>query len=155
MIGIDIVDVSRIQDLVDSYGDRFLKRLFTDREILYCNFSTRLRYQRFAARFAAKEALIKAIGEKPFAWTDVEVVKSDNGRPDFELYGQAALYASEQGIMDIYVSLSHTKTMAAAMVYLVGSDQEIYEDGDVQVFFKEEKSEDEDGDEDGDDERKK
>lgn len=148
MIGIDIVDVSRIRDLVDAYADKFLKRIFTDREILYCNFSARLRYQRFAARFAAKEALIKAIGEKPFAWTDVEVVKTDAGRPDFELYGKAALYANEQGIMDIYLSMSHTQTTAAAMVYLVGSDDS-YDDGDMQVFFKGER---EDNGDDEDDE---
>ena len=146
MIGIDIVEVERIKELVDTYGDKFLKRIFTDREILYCNFSTRLRYQRFAVRFAAKEALIKAIGEKPFGWTDVEIVKDEAGRPDFELYGKAALFASQQGIVDIYVSLSHTRTMGAAMVYLVGSDDGYYEDGDVQVFFKEPDEGEDDGD---------
>ena len=149
MIGIDIVEVERIRTLVDEYGDKFLKRLFTDREILYCNFSTRLRYQRFAVRFAAKEALIKAIGEKAFAWTDVEIIKDDAGRPDFELYGKAALYASQQGIVDIYVSLSHTRSMAAAMVYLVGSDDQYYEDGDVQVFFKEQDEGEDEGEEEG------
>lgn len=151
MIGVDIVEIHRIKHMVDTYGDRFIKRIFTDREILYCNYSQRLRYQRFAVRFAAKEALIKAIGEKAFPWTDVEIVKGEEGRPDFELFGKAALFANQQGIVDIYVSLSHTATNAVASVYVI-SDEAYYENGDVQVFFKDEQnSDDEDDDEDDED----
>jgi holo-[acyl-carrier protein] synthase len=146
MIGIDLVEVDRIQKIIEKYGDKFLKKFFTDREILYCNYSQRLRYQRFAARFAAKEALVKALGERAFPWTDIEIAKDETDRPDFELYGQAAQYANEHGVVDVYVSLSHTKTMAAAQVLLVVDEEGYYQNGDVQVYFKDE-DEDEDEDE--------
>ncbi len=141
MIGLDIVDIDRVQKIIEKYGEKFLKRFFTDREILYCNYSSRLRFQRFAARFAAKEALVKAIGERAFPWTDVEIVKDDGGRPDFELYGRAAQYANEHGIVDIYVTLTHTRALAAAQVFLVIDEEGYYQNGDVQVFFKDEEDE--------------
>ncbi len=116
--GIDIVEVRRITTLMGRAGDRFLHRWFSEEEIAYC--STRAKPAlHFAARLAAKEALIKAL--RP-AWTagillkDVSVVAVENGAPALRLSGRAAALAAQAGISTVHVSLSHTSEYAVASV---------------------------------------
>ena len=113
--GVDITDISRISDLIERLGDRFLKRVFTDAEIRYCN-SKAAPPQSYAARFAAKEAVFKAVGTglvKGFSWHDIEVVNDEAGKPIIQLYHKTArLLAGKR----LHLSLSHTNKLAIAMV---------------------------------------
>ncbi len=118
--GIDIVEVPRVAQAIERFGDRFLRRIFTAGEIKYCR-SKRNAAERFAARFAAKEAALKAIGtgwKKGVAWTDVEVRREPGGRPSVHFSGAAAKHASTLGVKRSSLSLSHTAEMATAQVIL-------------------------------------
>ncbi len=118
--GIDIVEVPRVAQAIERFGDRFLQRIFTAAEIKYCS-SKRNASERFAARFAAKEAALKAIGtgwKKGVAWTDVEVRREPGGRPTVSFYGAAAKHASRLGMKRASLSLSHTAEIATAQVIL-------------------------------------
>ena len=114
-VGVDIIDVERIQAALDHprTGDRFRARVFTDGEIAYC---TRRRHaaESYAARFAAKEAMMKAFG-RAFGWREIEVVRGA-GAPTLHLHGRAAQRATAMGIQRIHLSLSHTATLAIAYV---------------------------------------
>lgn len=119
-MGVDIAEVPRVQAAIERYGARFLKRLFTDAEIRYCE-SKANKYERFAARFAAKEAALKAIGtgwKRGVTWLDVEVVRLPSGRPTITFRGKAAEFAQGLGMRNASVSLSHTEQMAIAQVVL-------------------------------------
>ena len=116
-IGIDIIEIERIQQSIDEYGDRFLSKLFTENEIRYCR-SKKFPAQHFAARFAAKEALSKAIatgwaGE--FEWKNVEIVNSTAGKPDFVFYGHTAKALKEHSV---FLSMSHADTTVIAFVVI-------------------------------------
>ena len=120
--GVDITEVDRIGAAVKRFGDRFLKRIFTLAEIRYClgklNASERL-----AARFAAKEAGMKAIGtglRHGVTWQDVEVVRLPGQRPVLQFHGKAAEFAARLGCKRTHLSLSHTKEQAIAYVILEG-----------------------------------
>jgi holo-[acyl-carrier protein] synthase len=118
--GIDIVEVPRVAQAIERFGDRFLRRIFTAGEIKYCQ-SKRNFAERFAARFAAKEAALKAIGtgwKKGVAWTDVEVQREPGGRPTVAFSGEAAKYAAALGMKRASLSLSHTAEIATAQVIL-------------------------------------
>lgn len=118
--GIDIVEVPRVAQAIERFGDRFLRRIFTAGEIKYCQ-SKRNAAERFAARFAAKEAALKAIGtgwKRGVAWTDVEVRREPGGRPSVHFSGAAARHASTLGMKRASLSLSHTAEMATAQVIL-------------------------------------
>ena len=113
--GVDITEIRRIRELTERLGEPFLKRVFTDAEIRYC--STRGRpEQSFAARFAAKEAVLKAIGTglvKGFSWHDIEVVNNEAGKPEVVLRNKAAeMLAGKK----VHLSLSHSGESAIAMV---------------------------------------
>jgi len=117
--GVDLIEIPRIKRLLARYGDRFLERVFTPAEILYC----RARLPELAARFAAKEAVSKALGvgvrmmaRDGINWRDVEVVGDPRGKPLVRLYGRAAERASELGLTEWAVSLSHTREHAIAFV---------------------------------------
>ena len=117
--GIDLVDVERIEDMLDRHGARFLDRCFTVREQAYCESGGVQRAQRYAARFAAKEAVFKAIGTglgEGMTWTQIEVVRSDSGQPMIELRDEVAREASQLGIGSWLVSLTHLSTHASASV---------------------------------------
>ncbi len=119
-IGIDIEEVERVRQSIERHGERFLARVFTAREIAYVE-GTANRYERFTARFAAKEAGMKALGtgwSGGVGWRDVEVVNEESGRPRLELHGRAAEVAESLGATRTHVSLSHTRGMAAAQVIL-------------------------------------
>lgn len=118
--GIDIVEVPRVAQAIERFGDRFLRRIFTAAEIKYCQ-SKRNAAERFAARFAAKEAALKAIGtgwKKGVAWTDVEVRRESGGRPTISFSGAAGAHAHALGMKRASLSLSHTAEMATAQVIL-------------------------------------
>jgi len=112
--GIDIVEVDRIAELVSRYGDRFRRRVYTAQEWTDCEG----RAQSLAARFAAKEAVIKALGCREIALHEIEVVRRADGRPHIALHGRAAARARDLGVEDLVVSLSHSRVYAVASVVL-------------------------------------
>ncbi|HEY6350747.1 MAG TPA: holo-[acyl-carrier-protein] synthase [Candidatus Angelobacter sp.] len=118
--GVDITEVPRIQQMLDRYGDRFLKRIFTPEEIRYCTGKPNAA-ERLAARFAAKEAGMKAIGtglRGGITWKDVEVVRLPGQRPQLQYHGRAAEIATALGYKRTHLSLSHTAEQAIAHVIL-------------------------------------
>jgi holo-[acyl-carrier protein] synthase len=118
--GIDIAEVPRIAQSIARFGDRFLRRVFTEGEIRYCDAKAN-RIERYAARFAAKEAAMKAIGtgwNHGVAWRDIEVVRMPGGRPTIQFHGKAAEFAARLGAAHISLSLTHSKEYAIAQVIL-------------------------------------
>ncbi len=119
-IGIDIVEVGRIQQLAEEH-EAFLTRVYTEAEIRYCS-KKKNSHQHFAARFAAKESVLKALGvgwARDIKWTDIEVVNDALGRPRINTYGEVKRLAEEKHIREILVSLSHTSGYAIAAAQLV------------------------------------
>lgn len=122
--GIDIVSIERIVALVTDHTERFLERCYTPDERSYQSGSRRY-HEHLAARFAAKEAVMKALGtglDDGIRWTDVEVVRSPRGEPGLRLTGRAAQIAANRGIRRWLISLSHTSDLAFASV--LGLDDE-------------------------------
>ncbi|HEY7351540.1 MAG TPA: holo-[acyl-carrier-protein] synthase [Terriglobales bacterium] len=118
--GIDIAEVPRIAESIGRFGDRFLQRVFTDGEIRYCE-SKANRVERYAARFAAKEAAMKALGtgwNHGVRWRDVEVFREPGRRPTIRFYGKAQEFATNMRVKNISLSLSHTPEQAIASVIL-------------------------------------
>jgi len=119
--GIDIVEIPRMRDAVKKWGNSFISKVFTAREVKYST-SKRFSEQHFAARFAAKEAVIKAFGEPnkfPIRWTDMEVVNNAEGKPVIEFSGDAIKLKKKKKIDDIIVSMSHSRNYAIASVILL------------------------------------
>ncbi len=118
--GIDIIEVPRVAAAIERFGERFLQRIFTAAEIRYCE-SKANRVERYAARFAAKEAALKAIGtgwRRGVAWREVEVGREPSGRPTIRYHGRAAEFAAQLGVKRASLSLSHTVEQAIAQVIL-------------------------------------
>jgi holo-[acyl-carrier protein] synthase len=118
--GIDIAEVARIRESIERFGERFLERIFTPGEILYCD-SKANRFERYAARFAAKEAAMKALGtgwNHGVRWRDCEVTRLPGGRPTIQFHGKAAEFATKLGAKNAALSLSHTREQAIAHVIL-------------------------------------
>lgn len=113
-IGVDIIEIARVARTIARFGDRFLKRVYTEQELVYCNG----RIGSLAARWAAKEAVGKALGTGigDVSWREIEVVSQANCRPVVRLHGAAARLATRQGIAGFAISLSHTKDYAVAFV---------------------------------------
>lgn len=125
--GVDLVEVERIAGMLESHGEPFVNRVFTHAEQEYAESGGSARAERYAARFAAKEAVLKAIGTGwagGIAWTDVGVRHGSGGRPELELTGEAANVAQSQGITGWTLSLSHTAAMAMASVVGVVTGKE-------------------------------
>lgn len=121
-IGTDIVAIERIRWITGRFGERFLKRVFTHRERCYCA-ARRDPYPCYAARFAAKEAVLKALGTGLTAgccWQDVEVVPDRRGAPRVELHGRTASLAMERGIKGVLLTLSHDGSCAVAFAVVLG-----------------------------------
>lgn len=118
--GIDIIEVVRIEQALERHAERFLARLFTPGEIAYCG-GGQQRIRRLAARFAAKEAVLKALGTglREVKWTDMEIVNDALGKPSVRLSGRLAEIAGEQGITEFHLSLSHCTEYAVAQVVAV------------------------------------
>jgi holo-[acyl-carrier protein] synthase len=117
-LGIDIVEVKRVKTLMEKWGDRFLHRVFTPGEIAYCR-GKNAPEQSFAARFAAKEAILKAIGtglSQGIRWTSMEIVNDENGSPSVKL---GERIKDKIGDKKILISMSHTKEYAVAQAILV------------------------------------
>jgi len=118
--GIDIAEVPRIRQSIERFGDRFLQRIYTGGEIRYCD-SKANRVERYAARFAAKEAAMKALGtgwSHGVRWRDCEVTRLPGGRPTITFHGKAAEVAAKLGVRNATLSLSHTAELAIAQVIL-------------------------------------
>jgi holo-[acyl-carrier protein] synthase len=118
--GLDLARVDRIRAAATKHGKRFLERVFTPREIAYAE-SKANRFERYAARFAAKEAGMKAIGtgwRGGITWQDFEVINLSTGRPTLHLQGRARFVADRLGVARIWLSLTHTEEFAVAQVIL-------------------------------------
>ena len=124
-IGLDVVFVSRIEESLQSFGERFEDRMFTPAEIAYARSAAGQRAERLAARFAAKEAVIKALSlsETGLAWRDIEVVRKDDGSCAIALHGAAAAALAKLGADRVLVSLSHDGDYAAAVVAVLSDKQ--------------------------------
>ena len=118
--GVDLCEVPRIEAAIARYGRRFVERIFTPLEIAYAD-SKANRFERYAARFAAKEAGVKALGtgwRGGITWRDFEVANLPSGRPTLRFYGKAAEIAKKLGVEQVALSITHTKDQALAMVIL-------------------------------------
>ena len=118
--GIDIAEVPRIRQAIERFGERFIQRIFTDSETRYCD-SKANRIERYAARFAAKEAAMKALGtgwNHGVRWRDIEVARQPGSRPTIIFHGRAAEFAAKLGATHVALSLSHTEQQAIAQVIL-------------------------------------
>ena len=116
-VGIDLIEVERIEATIARYGNRFLTRVFTENELQYC----RGQAHQLAARFAAKEAVSKALGtgiqhRRGAAWREIEVVSDEHGKPTIHLTGAAARRAAQLNLHSFAISLSHRRAHAVAMV---------------------------------------
>lgn len=117
--GIDIIEISRIKESIESLGQRFLNKIYTDKEIEYCESKGRAKYEHYAARFAVKEAAFKAVSEEvkdeySISWKDIETLNDENGRPKTEI-----LFLSNKRLENIDVSISHCKEYAVANVVVL------------------------------------
>lgn len=123
--GIDMIEVERVERAVTRprTGERFRDRVFTAREVAYCESRGRPRYQSYAARFAAKEAAMKAMGtgwNRNAGWRDIEVVRERGQAPAIALSGKAAECARRKGITAFHLSITHTEAHAMAQVIAEG-----------------------------------
>ncbi|MCG3161601.1 MAG: Holo-[acyl-carrier-protein] synthase [Acidobacteria bacterium] len=120
-IGVDIVEISRLEHAIEEHGDRFVNRVFTRQEIDYCKQVAR-KAERYATRFAAKEAARKALGAATpvvaLSWRDVEIIPSTEGAPQLQFHGRAAELIKELKITRSHISLSHARDQAVAFVVL-------------------------------------
>lgn len=119
-IGVDIVDIGRVSALLDRYKERFVRRVFTDAEVLYAEKSVKMA-ERLAGRFAVKEAILKAFGtgkSKGILWKDVETVRGPMGRPEVILYGKAAKHMKKLNGSKILVTITHDGGKAVAFVII-------------------------------------
>ena len=116
--GTDIIEVCRIKEIIERKGDNFLNKIYTEKEIEYCNSKNNMKYQHFAARFAAKEAIFKAISNMlkdkyEITWKDVEILNDENGRPYVHFLN------NDYNIKQIDISISHLKEYAIANCIIV------------------------------------
>jgi holo-[acyl-carrier protein] synthase len=121
-LGVDIAEVARLKAAIERHGETFLRRLYTAAEQEYCE-RFKNRYERYAGRFAAKEAAMKALGtgwSRGVRWVDVEVVREKGGRPTIKLAGEARKVAEGMGVKNIALSITHTADQAFAQVIFEG-----------------------------------
>ena len=113
-VGIDIIEIARIKGAINRWGERFLRRIYTEQELKSYSRSP----QSLAARFACKEAVIKLLGtgKRGISWLEIETLSNTNGKPSVNLYGRAQSEANKLGLKEIAVSLSHSKEYAIASV---------------------------------------
>lgn len=113
-VGVDIIEIPRIAQAVERWGDRFLRRIYTEQEVAFC----RGRPDRLASRFAAKEATMKALGTgtRGIGWREIEVVRQRGRAPQLALHARALARAQALGITELALSLSHSRDYAVASV---------------------------------------
>ncbi len=117
LLGVDLAEVGRIEEMIRAHEARFLERCFTDRERAYCDANPKRRAEHYAARFAAKEAALKALGtgwSGGIAWTEVEVIRPPDGAPSIEMTGKAQELAESLGVSGWRLSLTHGAGFAIA-----------------------------------------
>jgi holo-[acyl-carrier protein] synthase len=117
-MGVDLAEVERVRKAIERHGEPFLRRVYTAAEREYCE-GFRNKYERYAGRFAAKEAAMKALGtgwRRGVRWVDFEVVREKGGRPTIRLDGAAKKIAGEMGVKRIALSITHTDMQALAQV---------------------------------------
>jgi holo-[acyl-carrier protein] synthase len=117
-LGVDIAEVARVKAAIERHGETFLRRLYTPAEREYCE-RFKNKYERYAGRFAAKEAAMKALGtgwSRGVRWVDVEVVREKGGKPTMKLAGEAENVAKRMGVKNIALSITHTADQAFAQV---------------------------------------
>ena len=119
--GVDIIEISRVSRVLDRYGERFLNRIYTPDEIAYC----RGRPPNLAARFAAKEATMKALGTgvRGVGWKDIEVVRHPSGEPSIKLHDRGERRAQRLAVEEIALSMSHSREYAVAFVVVRCGDR--------------------------------
>jgi holo-[acyl-carrier protein] synthase len=125
-IGTDVVEVLRIAQMIERHGELFIQRVYTPFEIDYCN-ARKAATQHFAGRWAAKEAILKALGTgwaRGISWTDMEIRNDEAGRPSVRLGGGAREVCEKLGIGDILVTISHCRTHATAFAIAIGRAEE-------------------------------
>jgi holo-[acyl-carrier protein] synthase len=118
--GVDLAEVPRIQASIERFGEKFIQRIYTAREIAYVERKAN-KFERYAARFAAKEAGMKAIGtgwRRGVRWQDFEVANLPSGKPTLLLHGVAAEFAERLGVKNVSLSLTHTRELGMAHVIL-------------------------------------
>lgn len=120
-VGVDLVEVDRIQKALEDsrIGRRFRDRVYTEKEIRYCEKKRLGRFESYAGRFAAKEAVMKALGRgwgAQVCWLDIEILPAPGGRPEVTLHNRTALLALERGIRRLVLSITHTKRYGLAHV---------------------------------------
>ena len=123
-IGTDIVECLRVAQMIERHGELFLTRVFTSHEIEYCS-ARKAATQHYAGRFAAKEAVLKALGTgwtRGIHWQDIEVRNEMGGKPQLVLGGAARELADKLGIAEIQISISHCRTHATAFAVAVGKE---------------------------------
>ncbi len=124
--GIDLVDFPRIEEMIQRHGKRFINRIFTTDEQAYAE-KNRNRVEKYAGRFAAKEAVLKLIGtgwRGKIAWTDIEVINNNSGQPQVTLDGEVKKIADKLGISQISISITHTANFAIASVVAMAQSNE-------------------------------
>jgi holo-[acyl-carrier protein] synthase len=117
-LGVDIAEVGRVKAAIERHGEVFLRRVFTAKEVEYCE-RYKNKFERYAGRFAAKEAAMKALGtgwSRGVRWVDVEVVREKGERPTIVLSGEAQKVAERLGVKHIALSITHTAAQALAQV---------------------------------------
>jgi len=117
-VGADLIHIDAVRDSIERFGARYLDRVFTAAEIEYCQRSESEQHQRFAARFAAKEATLKVLrpDQRWLDWRSIEVIKTPGGWCEIKLHGAAEVLAEHAGVAALSVSLSHEDSYALAMV---------------------------------------
>lgn len=118
-IGIDIVEVKRLRDIIQRWGERAKKRMFTSKELKYAHMRKKGEFIHLAGRFAAKEAVVKSLGQ-PTSFLEVEISKEENGRPYVTLKGRTKETARKMRVKEILITLSHTTTYAVAEAVALG-----------------------------------
>jgi holo-[acyl-carrier protein] synthase len=124
-LGTDIVECVRIRKMIDDHGELFLNRVYTDREIRYCQ-SRRQAAEHFAGRWAAKEAVLKALGtgwRRGISWRDIEIRNDPTGQPKVAVRGEAKEIAKRMRLHDILITISHCRQFATAYAVAVRPDR--------------------------------
>jgi holo-[acyl-carrier protein] synthase len=121
-VGIDLISPDEVSESLRTHGERYLQRIYTDAELHDCGSNP----QRLAARFAAKEATMKALGrtDEPLPWRSIGVRRDSSGRPSLKLSDEAATLAEQRGVVEVSVSLTHERGLAGAVVLMKGKADE-------------------------------
>lgn len=120
--GVDIIEINRIKESIENIGPRFINRIFTLNEIEYCESKNQMKFQHYAARFAAKEAVYKALSSIiniELIWKDIEIINNDYGKPEVFLHNDLEKVKNKLKIDKILISLSHCKEYAVANSFII------------------------------------